>query len=47
MTYYIKSKKKTKCPIGPASIREGKFPEDIIQAMQHEVMWSRDVQTYG
>jgi hypothetical protein len=33
MTYYAKPKKKTKCPIGPASIREGKFPEDIIQAM--------------
>jgi hypothetical protein len=28
-----KAKKKTKFPIGPASIREGKFPEDIVQAM--------------
>jgi hypothetical protein len=28
-----KLKKKTKFPIGPASIRKGKFPEDIIQAM--------------
>jgi hypothetical protein len=28
-----KAKKKTKCPIGPTSIRKGKFPEDIIQAM--------------
>jgi hypothetical protein len=47
MTYYTKPKKKTKYPIGPASIGKGKFPEDIIQAMFHEVMWSRDVQTYG
>jgi hypothetical protein len=45
MTYYTKLKKKKKCPIGPTSIRKEKFPEDIIQAMYHEVMWSKDVQT--
>jgi hypothetical protein len=28
-----KAEEKTKCPIGPTSIREGKFPEDITQAM--------------
>jgi hypothetical protein len=33
MTYYTKLKKKTKCPIGPASIRRRKFPKGIIQAM--------------
>jgi hypothetical protein len=28
-----KAEEKTKYPIGPASIRKGKSPEDIIQAM--------------
>jgi hypothetical protein len=28
-----KAEEKTKCPVGPASIRRGKFPKDIIQAM--------------
>jgi hypothetical protein len=28
-----KAEEKTKCPVGPASIRKGKFPKDIIQAM--------------
>jgi hypothetical protein len=45
MTYYTKMKKKKKCPIGPASIRKGKFPKDIIQAMYYEVVWFKDVQT--
>jgi hypothetical protein len=27
------AEEKTKCSIGPASIRRGKFPKDIIQAM--------------
>jgi hypothetical protein len=40
MTYYTKLKKKTKCPIGPTSIRKGKFTKDIIQSMYHEVVWS-------
>jgi hypothetical protein len=40
MTYYTKMKKKKKFPIGPTSIRKGKFPKDIIQAMYHEVVWS-------
>jgi hypothetical protein len=28
-----KAEEKAKCPIGPASIRKGKFPKDIIKAM--------------
>jgi hypothetical protein len=28
-----KAEEKDKMPIGPASIRKGKFPKDIIQAM--------------
>jgi hypothetical protein len=28
-----KAEEKTKCPVGPASTRRGKFPKDIIQAM--------------
>jgi hypothetical protein len=40
-----KAEEKTKCPVGSASTRRGKFPKDIIQAMKHEVVWSKDVQT--
>jgi hypothetical protein len=40
-----KAEEKTKCPVGPTSTRKGEFPKDIIQAMQYEVVWSKDVQT--
>jgi hypothetical protein len=40
-----KAEEKTKCPVGPSSIRRRKFPKDIIQAMEYEVVWSKDVQT--
>jgi hypothetical protein len=42
-----KAEEKTKYPIGLASIRKGKSPRGIIQTMYNEVMWSKDVQTYG
>jgi hypothetical protein len=39
-----KAEEETKCPVGPASIGKGNFSKDIIQAMQYEVVWSKDVQ---
>jgi hypothetical protein len=41
-----KAEEEIKCLVGPASIGKGKFPKDIIQAMQYEVVWSKDAQTY-